>query len=104
MIAQPVCPVCWHEDTIRARELGEEPHHDDPVMLTWHRPYGGAQGQQLETRSRGHWSCEQCGLSISPRAAVVLIDAALTSDPGTTCDSFDGVMFADALTADRGGR
>lgn len=102
-MSSPMCPACWHERTFRARQEDREPCYDDPPLLQWERPYGGARGQAVYPWDGGVWSCEWCGFRAPPKVAFLLLDAALhLSDPN--CDSIgeDGV-HADAKAALEGG-
>lgn len=102
-----ICPVCWHEETMRARRLEQEPCRDDVIMMHWRPPYRGPRGPQLQMGWKwdmGGWEClDGCGLRVTAHEAGVLLSAALTaSDPD--CDSIDeDGVHADALIAWKGG-
>ena len=96
------CPACMHERTAQGRIERFDVVHDDPALMDWCPPYGGARGQQVSRWDGGAWACRVCGLRLSPRDAGVLLDAALMHvDPD--CDSIVDGMHADAVRALRGG-
>ena len=103
-IVDPIaCPACLHEETMRARRHDREPCYDDVEVMHWHRPYGGARGQQVTRWDGGFWVCQICGLRLTNRDAGVLLDAALMHmDPN--CDSItDEGVHADTVRAFKGG-
>jgi len=78
--AGPPCPVCWHEETMRAQREDREPADTTPEMrLDWRPPIGGARGQQATRGDGGYWRCPGCGVVLTPREAAVLLDA-ITGD------------------------
>lgn len=79
MSDRPPCPVCWHEETMRAARQ-ERLEHDltDETLLLWQRPYGGARGQVVTRWDGGSWQCPTCGVVLIPHDAAVLLDAVLT--------------------------
>lgn len=104
MSVRPIlCPVCWHEETLRARVGAHESCHDDPALMHWQRPHGGARGQVVSVWDGGCWLCEACGARMTPHHAAVLIDAALyCHDPD--CDSIDEEgYYSDSRRAAAGG-
>jgi len=99
-----ICPVCWHEETMRARRLEQEPCRDDVTMMHWCPPYRGPRGQQVTKWDMGCWECiDGCGLKVTAHEAGILLSAALVaSDPD--CDSVDeDGIHADVLNALKGG-
>lgn len=94
------CPICMHEETLRARLDGREPCYDDAAQMRYHRT-GGMRGQTLTRWDLGTWVCETCAAALSPRDAGVMLDATLMHvDP--ECDSIVDGMHADAMRAFRG--
>lgn len=98
-----LCPVCFHEETMRARRNGGEPCHDDPVLMRWQPPLKRAGGQVVTPYDFGWWLCDMCGIRLAPEQAATLIDAVLyCNDPN--CDSRDEEGFyADSIRAAKGG-
>lgn len=97
------CPVCLHDETMRARIHEREPMHDDVALMRWRPPHGGARGQVVTRWDEGSWVCERCDLPLSPHDAGVLLDAALRhSHPD--CDSIRGGLHEDVRRAFAGGR
>ncbi len=95
-----ICPVCWHEETHRALRQGDEATHDDPQMMFWNKPYGGARGQQCTPWDNGWWSCEYCQLRVTEPSAFLLIDSVLrNSDPDSDSYDKETKCFKDALLA-----
>jgi len=93
-----MCPICWHEETFRAIRQKTEPIHDDIQNMLWKEPYGGARGQICTVWDGGCWHCLQCGVSLTPQMAALMIDAVLrVSDPDS--DSYNGETFLDAIAA-----
>lgn len=95
------CPVCMHEETVRARQNEREPCRDDLAVMRFVAPpsRGACGNPGMPTRfSDGEWECQICGCRLSPHEAGVLLDAALSAI-GLDCDSFDGVIHADARRA-----
>lgn len=104
-MADPIpCPCCMHEDTMRARLAGREECHDDPALMRWHPPCGGARGQQCTQWDQGWWECQMCGLRLPPHKAGILLDAVLMH-AFPNCDSItaDGIHM-DTKRAWAGGR
>lgn len=96
------CPVCMHDETMRARLDGREPCYDDGPEMDFVRPRGGVRGQLLSQHDRGTWVCRVCAVPLTPRDAGVLLDAALMHrDPD--CDSIVDGVHMDARRAFGGG-
>lgn len=88
------CPVCLHEETLRARLCRRTPCYDDMATMRLEPPF---------TAGRGVWGCRVCGVRLTPCHAGVLLDAALMHmDPH--CDSIRGGVHEDTRRAHRGGR
>jgi len=91
-MTQPaICPVCWHWEELRVRRNGGEPCHDDPAVMRWNRPYGGARGQQVTRMDGGFWKCEICQVALTPHEAGVLLDAVLVLSSPPDDSIVDGV-------------
>lgn len=76
--AGPPCPVCWHREAMRVRLHGGEPRDTEPQdHMEWHRPYGGARGQQVTRGDLGFWRCPGCQVALTPDEAAILLDAVL---------------------------
>jgi len=74
----PPCPVCWHRESMRVRRNGGDARDMRPEEhMEWHRPYGGARGQQVTRWDCGHWRCCVCDASFTPDDAAILLDAVL---------------------------
>jgi hypothetical protein len=81
---RPPCPICWHRETMRARLHGGDPSDTTPAdHLEWHRPFGGAKGQQITRWDMGSWRCPGCGAAFTPDDAAILLDAVLRNGFGT---------------------
>lgn len=102
MIRQCICPMCWHEETRRARQAGTEPCRDDSVTMRWSPPHGCG-GQIVHRGDDGWWQCGHCDFRATPHEVAMFLDAALTlSCPD--CDSVVDGVHHDVVIAERGGR
>ena len=105
--AGPPCPVCWHEETMRAQREEREPADTTQEMhLEWYPPLDGPRGQQVTRVDGGYWRCPACDVVLPPREAAVLLDAVLVhgGDPAWIDQAARG-RTRDELrwTADQGG-
>jgi len=89
------CPACLHSETMRARIGQYEVVHDDPILMHWCDPPGGAGAAVCSRWDRGAWLCDLCGIRLEPGEAGVLLDAVL-QHAFPACDSLD----ADGVHAD----
>lgn len=92
------CPICMHEETLRCRLRGDAPMHDDPALMAWVPPYGGARGQQVTKWDGGAWVCRLCQTRLTAHEAGVLLDAVLMCAV-PDCDSIEDGMHADTRRA-----
>lgn len=46
--------------------------------MEWHRPYGGACGQQVTRTGGGYWRCPICNVVLTPREAGLMLSAVIT--------------------------
>lgn len=97
------CPVCTHDETMRARLDEREACYDDSPRMRWSPPPGGYRGQEVSRWDRGAWTCEACDLALTPRDAYVLLDAALMH-AYPDCDSIVDGVHLDAQVAAACGR
>lgn len=97
-----ICPVCWHDASLRCLASGREIVHDEIPLMRWSEPRAAAGAQVCSVWDGGAWTCERCGVRMTRHHAFSLLDAVLrVSDPDS--DSFDGETFADARRAAAGG-
>lgn len=97
-----MCPVCMHEETILARYHDREACYDvtdEASIMRW-RPRTGIGGAVVSRWDAGTWTCEVCGLTLTPHDASVLLDAALMHR-APDCDSIVDGMHEDARRAAR---
>lgn len=84
-----MCPVCTHEETMKARWHDRERDPDDWAVMDYVKFQPRAGGQPVSRWDRGLWECRTCGCRLTPHEALVLLDAVLMHvDP--QCDSVEG--------------
>jgi len=96
------CPLCLHEENMKARWRGRTAEVDEPHMMVFVQP---ARFAGTNVRPEGFWECQICRCRLPAYHAGVFLDAVLMHyDPN--CDSITGKppLHADVRRAMEGGR